>query len=507
MKAMVMLDTVQFPDAGDYRTRGVVNALISMGIETEFHVAQSAGQDPTATDLNSLIAAQNCDMLVIPYYTGTNRGYHDNYLNGDIITVPVFVCGVVTNLGLNGASGYYDTSATFAQAEIVSTGGAIYTNTRRHALATETAPAESAPIVRGTGADAAGVTVWRYTPDGSKYVYYSSAAGRYNMLHLMIQDAIDKGLLSAPPKRAPIILNIDHINDGGDAPHDGGFQEQPDRLKLIGDLALKHNGVCYASLEKAWINGGTGGNLGNGTTSGTLLQNLKDYSDVFKYIACHDHNSVYTLGTAPGDAVNNQESKANIDASYQATKTATEGLGLTVNTDFAHCAGNRFGLNFLDLAQPGTDYSADPNGATPKAGYGFKVARVSSQGNASESYPVGFGLPSATADLPVHWMANRAYYKGILVSIPNRDGGTANGAVNDLSKDFTAFSYVVEQLNTGMITYHHGTDFEDASIRSGGLSTDGNAMTRGLLMWQTGSAYADACRDTVWFGADINYYV
>ena len=505
MKALALLDSSQFTTPGEFRVKAVTNALYSMGFDVDFYTSISVGQSPTVSDLDALIVAGGYSCLVVTNYTGSSRGYYDQYMNGTM-SVPVFVCGVVTNLGLNGVTTtYYDNAAVFAQAEIVKTGGIIYTNTRRHQLSNETAPAQTVALVRGTGAESPAVTAWKWTPDGINWVYYTNSVGIHNLLHMLVQAAIDDGVLPKPAKPAPVIVNIDHINDGGDAPHDGGFQEQPGRLALIGDILRQTNGVCYANLEKAWINNDNG-NLGGGTTSGDLLKNLQEYSDVFRYIASHDHNQFYTAGNGANDANDNQTAKTLIDASYQTTKSSIESLGLTVNEDFAHMAGNRFGTNFLELAQDAVDYTCDPNNAVPKQGYGFKVVRVSISPTANESYPFIGGIPSTTSVPPTHWLKSPLYFRGMLF-INNADGDTANGGVNSLSLDYTAFSFITRQLNCGLITYHHGTDFEDASVRTTGLSTDGNAMTRGLLTWQTGRNYALACPDTVKFGADILHYI
>ena len=505
MKAMVVNTHISTDDTpGDFPVAYVANACYSMEIEVHFQKIDNV--NPTVDEMNSLITQLGIDVVIFPTMTGFTRVPLIRFVDGSL-NVPVIVNQLQTTLNVRGIIGYGSNGSTavFSEATLVRSGEKVMTNSRSYNLSSETAPAESIPLIvgGGTASLSTDVTAWRYTPDGNNYVYYSSQDSQYSFVHLMLQYVIDDGLLSQAAidsiKPAPLILNIDHINDFGDSTTQGGFQYQPSRLRLVGELLRSQGGICYADIDANYVDGT------DGTTTGELLEILVKYQDVFKYIATHDHDQYFTQAVAANAAIDQQQPKTLIDSIYQRFSTNIQSLGLTVSSDFGHCAQNRFGTNFFELAQPYIDYTCDPLNLTTKAGYGFRMMRAGASISNSESYP---SLPiNGTSDTPTtHWLKRTTSFRGIKL-VSSKDGGSNNGAIVDLAKDFTAFHANILQLNTGIISYFHGTDFEDPKLNDSGLVSDGNAFARGLLSYQLGANYASACPNTVKFGADVKDYI
>ncbi|HSH28684.1 MAG TPA: hypothetical protein VK971_02160 [Thiohalobacter sp.] len=484
-----------------------------MGIDVVYRKVSSTV--PSIATVNSQWT--DIDLIIIPRYTfllKTPFARFVNFSGGTGVTIcPVFSLSAnFYDAAMYGASSAYDAGATFATSYHPNSGASVPTNARRMTQdASITAPAEVIPIVRGTGDDATAMTTWRYTPDGAMYVYHSTSEHRFCHLHLMMQDAIKMGIMDAPPHPAPLILNIDHINDGGEPAAVGGvggWQENPQRIADVGAVLRQYGGICYTSIDARWIDGTLG------TTTGDLLTNLKEYSDVFKICASHDHGNYYTTETnSADDPISNQQTKTNISTWHDSYVTATEGIGLSIDDTFIHMAGNRAGTNTWELATPDSSRLADPDETTAQTGWGTKMARL---GLTVESWP-SRSARNDTDKCERHWLFAPHRFRGITF-VHSQDAGTD---YNDDGTDakvvrakWNAFMPWLQAITTGLAPYFHAEDFEDVAWRTANLagspttSSGGVAVEMyGLDVWTWLGKLGSYCSDTIDFGADVTKYL
>lgn len=498
---------------GDAYVRAAAMACASMGIDVVYRKVSATV--PTVGTVNA--SWTDIDLIIVPRYTSITRPVFqrfNSWIGGVGVTIcPVFVLSCnYFHASMLGASAAYDAGAVFAISQHIGSGATVPTNTRRMTEnAAIVAPAEVRPIVAGTGADAAAMTSWRYTPDGVSYAYFSTSEHRFNHLHILVQDAVNLGIMDKPPHPAPLLLNIDHINDDGDPAHAGGiggWQENPQRIADVGSVLRRYGGICYTSIDARWIDGT------KGTTDGVLLANLKEYSDVFKICACHDHGNYYTTeANSADDPIANQQTKSNISTWYNYYVTQTESIGLEVSTDFLHFAGNRAGTNTWELASPDTSIMSDPNETTAQAGWGAKMCRL---GLTAESWPAR-SARNDTDKCERHWLYGPHRFRGITF-VHSMDAGS------DYNNDGTAAKVVrakwnsympwLQGITTGLAAYYHAEDFEDVAWRTANLpgapttSSGGVAVEMyGLDVWTWLGQLGNACPDTIDFGADVTRYL
>lgn len=473
----------------DALVRRAMNTCYSMGMDVVLWSAQDISGARTLATWEAMIASDSVD-LVVGVWSGGNGDDSIRYISNGDCSVPVFIlnCTSTFSARVPGMDSQQGSNAAYT-GTIVSTGATIYPSSFRYTLATPTGDEEITGLVQ----DADNPTwygAWKYHPDTTdstkNYVYLETGGINGFMLHILVQEAINDGVMSAPPKKSPIFLLIDHINSSGNGSGggDAGTVGQPEIISYLGELLRDGGGVCYANIEQNPVE----------TAKHTAVQiaNLVEYDDVFKYLACHDHsdedltNGTYlTTSLSANDAIDNQETKAAIIASYNSTSTVITGLGLTVNTGFAHFAGDSVGPNWYE--------------ANRDEGWGFKACRVSATGDHTQSYP------ASTGDA-VHWMHKKNPFIGV-VAIPSRDGDAENGDIVDATKDSQTLDNLLKQFYSGQVTYFHETDFEIASENPSGTISDGTAFARGRLYWTMGKAYQEACPDCVNWGADINDYL
>lgn len=327
----------------------------------------------------------------------------------------------------------------------------------------------------------------------------------------MIQDAVDAGLMSAPPHKAPLLLNIDHINDAGEPAASGGiggWQENPARLAEVGAVLRQYGGICYTSIDARWIDGTSG------TTTGDLKTNLQQYSDVFKINCVHDHGNYYTTeANSNDDPIANQQSKSDIDTWHTDYVTNLNSIGLTESTDFMHFAQNRAGTNTWELISQDTSLMSDPANTTAKAGYGCKMARL---GLNSESWPAR-SARDVTDKCERHWLYARHRFRNIIF-VHSEDAGSDHNddgsAAKIIRAKWESFEPWLQAITTGIAPYFHAEDFEDVAWRTANLAGNPTTSSGGVAMGMYGlevftylGQIGQFCKDTIDYGADINNYI
>ena len=507
MRALIIVDSTN--TAGTPETLVAINACHSVGIKTQLQFSNATM--PTVTSLDS---RTDFDLIVIPWLESGNFAALARLYDGSL-TKPVIVIGnVAANANLKGTDGSSNLGDAVKNLAKFSDNNDTFVHNQKWYGLDETlvAPEIVTPIIESVDSYSGirGLSAWKYTPDGTTYVYHSkTAASRQGLFHLLLQEAVNDGLIAAPPKRAPVFLMHDHLNARGENSV-GGFVENPALVTQYGDWLRTNNAICYANFEERY----SAGSLGDVTT-GTLLANMLEYADVFKMCACHDHDTAYmTESNSPDDPRENSAGKPAMDVSYQATKADMESKGFTVSTDLAHFANNLMPADWLELGSPDVSYRSSPDNATEQAGYGFKFARC---GTVNQSYPSVHNIFTGTTVPCHHFMEARCRQRGITI-IPVLDGDNAATAANtttqivtDAIHDSTLFMHFA--INTGLFFYWHPVAFEDVAWRTANVAgapttaSDGaSTSTHVFDALERMANLARRCPDTINLGADVNDY-
>src|SRR3990172_6213190 len=188
MRALILLDDTAGGfnySPGDRYSRSASNSCYSMGIEVRYLkiVGAGAGTSPTTAELAVRVVDMGIDMIILPALNSNNRVAWGTY-SAAIATlgVPMFaLCTRDANntytFGLASTSANFagDTATTAGPAVIDRTGGTVYTYAQRKLLSTSlVAPIAVYPLISGTGAAVLARSAWKWTPNGTNFVYYHS---------------------------------------------------------------------------------------------------------------------------------------------------------------------------------------------------------------------------------------------------------------------------------------------------------------------------------------------
>ena len=520
MRALILCDATLNTGPAQLNVRVAANACYSVGIKVEYLGVTTTS--PSVASLNSA-AFGDIDLVIIPSLTSAVLATYSRFYDGTV-EKPVFVLskntinstfkGVVTNSYADSGVHWYSTTVT-------ATGSPIVVVSRRAILVAQTGPAESIALMDGgdVGTTSGGnaIAAWRYTPDGVNYVFYSatdfgSDGMRFNPFHLFLQNAVDLGLILAPPKKAPCFIVLDHVNDAGEptaAGGQGGWQENYRPLATLGSYLRSKNAVALASIERVWEDGG------QGTTTGDLLATLQEYQDVFKVCPYHDHEFPHNTAAADSQSpIDSARSKTDMAGSngISGTVTSITNLGLTPDYTFGHFSLDRSNDNLWQLATPRTTKMASTDNLTIQAGYGMLAARISAS---TESWPANVRGGDGTQAPPWHWMEKPIAHRGITF-ITGLDTGATSMAPNFIpARDIYGLQKgITTNLISGTMAYLHAEDFEDVAWRTANLAGNPTTSSGGVLTTTYGQAaienlggYCDSCPDTTKFGAHPAEYL
>lgn len=525
MRALILTDASVNTLASTV-VRVAANCCWSVGIKPQFLTCTATA--PTVAMLN---AYSDYDLVIVPSLTGAILSTYQRFLDGTV-TKPVMVLSkTYDGSGIKGRTGWADSSAGWFYTNVSRTGQSLVLVARRNTISTSlTAPEAVRAILDGgdvgTSSGGLATAAWAYTADGTNYVYYScidpgSNGVRSLPFHLLLQEAINDGVIDAPPHRAPHLFIVDHINDDGDPTRSGGlggWQENPEQVASLGDLLRRNSGVCYTNIERQWQDGGKDSDLSTyGLPAGgntTLLQYLQDYSDVLLCNPYHDHEFPHnTAQSSPLSPINDARTKEDIDGvdGVSGTVASINALGCTLDYTFGHFANDRSNENLWQLASPNSSKTASADNATVQVGYGLRLART---GSASESWPSDTRAPGSGFGYPKHWLSgHKRKHRGIVFQSGIEGDATSMQASTQRDIDQTLRRHF-ECLNNGLLVYFHSKAFEDVAWRTANLggapttdSSGGITTTYTLDSLERMAGYCAACPDTAKFAANLNKYL
>jgi len=437
MDALVVSRTGQVEGANsgaDMRT--CIASLQAMGIRTKMAVAENM---PSDAYVNTF------DFLVIPSCTNAVFG---NVLDDSGITIPMMLLGVgIGAAGLGSTPGVTSTRSAleddfytfpWSSQEYFAAYGGSYTLTTGTALMTVSATEPS-----GTGgaaqANTGRVAMWSSPTAGGSTSYFCSLfPTNHPMLPFLVQAAIDDGLLSPTPLKAPLCVDIDHIND-----------EQANLDETILDKIASYvpaGGVIHAGI---W--NGSVAYFDNMTAA--LNAKLVQYSGKpFKY-NWHDHVFSPIIGAnLDSEGYSTDHTKTQIDTQYQADKAVWEGLGLELHTPAHNNPGSdSWDEATLELMSQDVSKTSSPANDTSQAGYGFRTFRGTPSNNSRAS--------EAKTSVYHNYLHTKRKIRGMQY-LPAWDLAlNADMPYNSRVDWRNNFNYITRAISNCFILYMHNEDF------------------------------------------------
>lgn len=357
---------------GGKRIRSCIAALESMGIKYRRRMIVNA---QTWSAAESTAVSAEYDAIVIP----SNNGGFSLLVNDSNITIPIFILSGDAALGV---SNYGTTPGVTGSAAALSSYwvSASFTSQRWFALYGRSyelsggtailSVAAASPLDETPQANADHVMAWSTTKTGGSKLYASAVGAEIDqVLHILMQTAIDDGEMASPPRRSPMVIDLDHIN--GDNVVTGGVLDDASNLDVIASFIPK-GGVMWCGIHNLDVT------LGNITAE--IIGKLKKYSHPngpFKY-CWHDHKFSPIIGAnLDADGYSTDVTKAQQDTLYQADEAIWNGIGLEFHTPIYYNSGsNSWDEASLQLyTRESQSKVGSPANDTAQAGYGAKAFR------------------------------------------------------------------------------------------------------------------------------------
>jgi len=433
-----------------------ISSLQAMGISYKRAVAETMPDDSYVNEF---------DFVVIPYADGnsTFKGVHDN--TGIIIPVFMLYCsgysgnhaaspGVTLGSRTSLKSEFFDSDWT--DSEYAAMNGGTYALSDGTAIATIASTEPAAAPFNGTAQTNAGrVMVWKTTTPGGSSSYFSAAwATGHSLLPFLIQEAINEGVLTSTPRRAPMVMDIDHIH--------GASNTSPVVIdETILDVIASYvptGGVIWSGIH-------------NGPTAlpsipDALVAKLKQYSGApYKY-CYHDHEYDTLIQTQDANGYSTLVTKTQQQVQYDADEALWNSYGLEFHYPAYHDSGsNAFDEATLELFSRDISKTSSPGNDTTQAGYGFKVFRAIGESAASRR-------PQVRGSMNHNVYATKQRIRGIQIvttwdlAFNSQVAGSQFDTVTDWQN---ATRFIQQAVSNGMSLYMHTNDF-DSTIQEPGIS-------------------------------------
>lgn len=417
------------------------------------------------------------DFIVIPSLeTGFNTVIDDSG-----ITIPFMCLGVQTSGAALGAtpgvsgsrSALEDDFYTFpwSSEEYFAAYGGSFTLTTGTALMTVSAT-EPAGTGGAAQANSGKVAMWSSTTSGGSRIYYSSIwPNNHPMLPFLIQAAIDDGVLSAPPTKAPLCVDIDHIN--------GIYASAEESiLDKIASYVPEH-GVIHAGIYNGSVD-----YLDNMTA--TMAAKLLKYQNrPFKY-NWHDHVLSPIIGAnLDSEGYSTDHTKATISAQYLSDEAVWNGLGLSfADPAYNNPGSDSFDEGTLQLYSADSSKVSSPADDTTQAGFGFIATRAI---NTSSSRK--FEVRTSTY---INYSATKKKFRGIQFFPAWDMAFNTDMPYNSIVDWRNNFNYLTRAISMSFILYMHDEDFISTD-QAPGESGKQHGYVQMQMIADTGAYLKDVC--------------
>lgn len=282
-----------------------------------------------------------------------------------------------------------------------------------------------------TDSTASGKTAWAFT--GAKGRVYVGAgfngSGDSNSFPILFAEAINEGVVSAPPRKLKTVIDID------DMPAcDGGATG----VMTLADLTRVYAAMTALSMPCSF--GIRVEDISAGRQSAALSTFVIDRSfdrGGLIYPIVHNGNWFWKDGT-----------KSTKDAAYRADVAVAIGAGIKVGTDssqlnawgYTYFNNNAFDEETTQLGEPDKSCAASVDNLSIKSGYGWKVIRADALGGNNTE---GFGEPAA--------VFGQTWHRGIRVVASHNHIGSASKAID--FDDGAAGTTLIALQNARLINY------------------------------------------------------
>jgi len=446
-----------------YDMRTVITSLQALGIRHHMVVVEN---------LPSLSYINTHDFIVIPQFT---NGF-ETMIDNAGITRPIIglsasagVAGFGATPGISGTrspiiDGFFN--FPWSDEEYFAAFSGTYTLTTGKSLMT---CAANQPINLGGAAQTnAGRSAMLSTQSAGGGNLYISAAKPNNhaMLPFLIQEAVNDGKMSAPPRKAPIVVGLDHIN--GQYAH-----QDPALLDKIASY-VPPGGVIWCGIFNA--NASYFENM-----SQEVKTRLKKYQDsnIFKY-CWHDHVSPVIGSSLDANGYDTVKTKSVISAAYIADKAIWESHGLKFDEEngYYNNGSTSYDEGLLELFSSDVSKMQSPLNDTVQPGFGFTSVRQIAGSNVSR--------PMETRkQVFTNYIHTKRKVGGIQIfPVYDMANGSDSGAL-DMPYDVIArwrdnFNWITLAINTGFQLYMHDEDFV-SSRQSPGIDQHGEVQMQMIV--------------------------
>ena len=211
-----------------------------------------------------------------------------------------------------------------------------------------------------------GTTGWLYK--GARgWVYVSSGnnhPGECNSLPFMLAEAIMRGHIAPPPRKLAAVVDVD------DMPACDGVNG----IMTLADVQRVYAAMAAMQMPNSW--GIRPEDISSGRQSAAISNFVAQHSadrGGLIYPIVHNGNWHWKNGT-----------KTVKDGLYRADIATVTGAGIPVGDDagqlnawgYTYANQNSWDEESHQLGQPGSDYTASPDGFTSRMGYGWRVCRL-----------------------------------------------------------------------------------------------------------------------------------
>lgn len=431
---------------GGKRIRTCIAALESMGIKYKRRMIVAAASWGAA---EAASISSEYDAIVIP----SNNGGFNTLIDDTDITIPIFILSgdaalavshYGTTPGVQGTASaltYYWASASFTSIRWLALYGRSYALDGGTAILSVAA---ASPLDESAQSESGEVMAWSTTTAGGSRLYASSVGSElHQILHILMQAAIDDGEMNAPPRQSPMVMDLDHIN--GDNVVTGGVLDDATNLDVIASY-VPAGGVMWCGIHNV---DSTFDNI-----TDEIVTKLVQYSypsGPFKY-CWHDHKLSPVIGAnLDADGFSTDHTKADQDTQYQADKTQWESHGLSFHTPIHYNSGtNSWDEATLQLFTRNSDSRmASPANDTTQAGYGAKSFRqIGSTGSSSRGC-------DNKGNLWYNQYRNKRRIHGIQIFTTQDIALDADMPYDNITDWVNQTRYILQTMVQGMMLYAH----------------------------------------------------
>lgn len=462
MRALITTLFAQPETSSRNYVRSVISSLKALGID----YGRCTYESLSASKIN------NYDLLIAPLYNGAAA--LEVFIDDATVTKPFFLLGNVSGSagfgatpGISGGLIYGGVDqfveADFTTSRYLAMVGNWATLTDGYPILTAAA---TSPLDESAQAQAGKVCAWSSDMAGGSKFYVSSLGSLDPLLPILIQHAVNDGEMVAPPRMAPVFLDIDHPN-GTATP---ATEQTIDNFMQF----VPNSGVIWGGVTNATA--AVFDNMPIATSKA-----LKKWTNTGKLKLCvHFHETLPVSGTWP--AISDVMTKEQQETEYLGDKAIIEGHDLALNDPVhGNLGNNAWNEATLQLYSGDISKASDGANTVSQAGYNCRTMRVRSTSTRFDGNQVQ------------QWENHhhmRRMFRGIHLLYTFDMGDDALTPHDTVVKWRDHFRNILLAMSAGTVLYYHDDDFEQARQDPGvdRHGVESYSMMSEMNRWMTNTA-------------------